>query len=120
MSNLHRVALTPASQPLLRRAGPGILSVARGEIMEFIVQIPDSVVAMLPRQNGDLARDLLESYALEGYKSGKLTAYQVQELLGFETRMEVDAFLKEHDIPLEMTIEDIEEGRKSLDGLLGK
>jgi len=88
--------------------------------MELVVQIPDTVVATLPSQNGDLARDLLESYALEGYKSGKLTAYQVQELLGLETRMEVDAFLKAHRVPLEITLEDLEEGRKSLDHLLGK
>ena len=88
--------------------------------MELVVHIPDRVVATLPSENGDLARDLLESYALEGYKSGKLTAYQAQELLGFETRMEVDAFLKAHDVTLDMTLEDLEEGRKSLDALLGK
>jgi len=88
--------------------------------MEFVVHISDSVVATLPSENGDLARDLLEGYALEGYKSGRLTASQTQELLGFETRMEVDAFLKAHDVPLEMPIEDLEEGRKSLDALLGK
>lgn len=85
--------------------------------MEVVVHISDSVVATLPSQVGDLARDLLESYALEGYKSGKLTAYQMQELLGLETRMEVDAFLKAHGVPLEMTLEDLEEGRKSLDAL---
>ena len=66
--------------------------------MELVVHIPDTVVATLPSENGDLARDLLESYALEGYKSGKLTAYQAQELLGFETTMELDAFLKAHDV----------------------
>ena len=84
--------------------------------MELVVQIPDAVVGTLPSQNGDL----LESYALEGYRSGRLTANQVQELLGFETGMEVDAFLKAHGVPLEMTLEDLEEGRKSLDALLGK
>jgi hypothetical protein len=88
--------------------------------MEVVVHISDSVVATLPSQDGDLARDLLESYALEGYKSGKLTAYQMQELLGLETGMEVDAFLKAHGVPLEMTLEDLEEGRRSLDALLGK
>ena len=88
--------------------------------MELVVHIHDTVVATLPSQNGDLARDLLESYALEGYKSGKLTAYQAQVLLGFETRMEVDAFLKAHGVPLEITLQDLEEGRKSLDALLGK
>lgn len=65
-------------------------------------------------------RNLLESYALDGYTSGRLTAHQVQELLGLETGMEVDAFLKAHGIPLEMTFEDLEEGRKSLDALLGQ
>lgn len=88
--------------------------------MEVVVHISDSVVATLPSQDGDLARDLLESYALEGYKSRKLTAYQMQELLGFETGIEVDAFLKTHGVSLEMTLEDLEEGRKSLDALLGK
>ena len=65
-------------------------------------------------------RNLLESDALEGYRSGRLTAHQVQELLGFETGMDVDAFLKAHDVPLEITLEDLEEGRKSLDALLRK
>jgi hypothetical protein len=88
--------------------------------MEILVHIPDNVVTTLTSKNNDIARDLLEVYALEGYKSGSLTANQVQELLGFETGMEVDAFLKAHDVPLEMTLEDLEEGRRSLDPLLGK
>jgi hypothetical protein len=88
--------------------------------MEVVVHISDSIVASLPTRNGDLARDLLESYALEGYKSGMLTSNQVQELLSFETGMEVDAFLKSHGIPLEMTLEDLEAGRKALDALLGR
>jgi len=88
--------------------------------MELVVQISDAVVGTLPSQNGDLSRDLLESYALEGYRSGRLTANQVQELLGFETGMEVDAFLKAHGAPVEMTLEHLEQGRKSLDVLLGK
>jgi len=71
-------------------------------------------------RNGDRARDLLESYVLEGYKSGRLTAGEIQELLDFETGMEVDAFLKAHSVPLEITLEDLEEGRKALDVLVGK
>ena len=87
--------------------------------MELVVRIPDQAAVILSAQNVDLAREVLEGYALEGYRSGKLTAYQVQELLGFETGMEVDAFLSLHNIPLEMTLEDLEEGRKALDALLG-
>lgn len=42
--------------------------------------------------SGDLARDSLESYSLDEYKSGRLTAHQAQELLGFETGMELTHF----------------------------
>ena len=35
---------------------------------------------------------------LEGYRSGILTESQVRRMLGFETRMEVNAFLKDHGI----------------------
>ncbi|MEK6300760.1 MAG: hypothetical protein AABO41_08575 [Acidobacteriota bacterium] len=51
--------------------------------MELVVHIPDRAVATLPSENGDLARALLESYALEGYKTGKLTAYPGASAFGF-------------------------------------
>jgi hypothetical protein len=38
------------------------------------------------------------SLALDGYRSRVLTAAQLRRLLAFETRMEVDAFLKKHEI----------------------
>lgn len=88
--------------------------------MDLIVHIPDKAVGILPAQNGDLAREILEGYVLEGYKSGKFTAHQLGELLGLETGMEVDEFLKEHNVPLEVTVEDLKEGRKAMDRLLGK
>jgi len=88
--------------------------------MELVVRIPDEAASLLTTPDGDLAREVLEGFALEGYRSGRLTAYQVQELLGFETGMEVDAFLKQHNVAQEMTREDLEEGRKALDALLGE
>lgn len=82
---------------------------------------PDAITASAVSARDEIRRAIADRIReLEGYKSGKLTAYQVQELLGLETRMEVDAFLKAHDVPLDMTLEDIKEGRKSLDALLGK
>jgi hypothetical protein len=82
--------------------------------MELVVHIPDKAAGILSTLNGDLAREVLEGYALEGYRSGRLTAHQVQELLGFETGMEVDAFLNLHNAPLELMFEDPEEGRKPI------
>jgi hypothetical protein len=67
--------------------------------MEITMTIPDDVAAEI--QNGTslpLSRRLLELAALEAYKSGLLTSSQVQKLLGFGNRSEVDAFLKAHAV----------------------
>lgn len=67
--------------------------------MEITVNIPDEVAANL--QNGStppLARRLLELAALEGYKSGLFTRSQIQAMLGFESRFELDGFLKSHAV----------------------
>src|SRR5437899_11817997 len=51
--------------------------------------------------------------ALEGYLSHALTAAQLRRLLGFETRMQVDAFLKEHEV-YDLTVADFEQDRETL------
>ena len=61
----------------------------------------------------DLSRAALESLALEAYRARALTAAQLQRFLGFETRMQVDGFLKEHEI-YDYSAADFEEDRKTL------
>jgi hypothetical protein len=56
------------------------------------------IAAGLQSKWRDLPRAVLESPALEAYRSRALTATQLRRLLVFETRMQVDAFLKEHEI----------------------
>jgi hypothetical protein len=51
---------------------------------------------------------VLESFALEGYRSGKLTEEQVRKILGFGTRMQVDGFLKEHGVYMDYTLDDVD------------
>ena len=84
--------------------------------MEVRIQIPDDVAAQIQTDGRDLPRSVLEAYALEGYKSGQLSAYQVQEILGFETPMEVDGFLKSHGVYLDYTeetcVEDLATSRR--------
>ena len=77
--------------------------------MEVRIHIPDDVAAQIQRNGDDLPRDVIEAYALEGYKSGRLTAYQVQEILGLETPMEVDGFLKGHGVYADYSEQDLEE-----------
>lgn len=75
--------------------------------MEVTIQIPDDIAASNQTAGRDLSRSVLEAYALEGFKSGQLSAYQVQTVLGFETPMEVDGFLKAHEIFLDYSEDDV-------------
>jgi Uncharacterised protein family (UPF0175) len=81
--------------------------------MEVTLRIPDDIAQQLQAGNGDVSRRLLGMAALEGYKSGELTAYQVQQMPGFETRMEVDEFLKRHEV-YDYTAEDLTRDRETL------
>ena len=64
--------------------------------MSVQIEIPDSVFS-LPA--GEVSRQVLETVALEGFKSGQLSTYQVRKMLGFESRFQVHKFLADHGIP---------------------
>jgi len=76
--------------------------------MQITLELPDDVAQGLEAQVKNLPRALLESFAVEGYRSGKLTEEQVRRILGFGTRMQVDGFLKDHGVYLEYTLEDLD------------
>jgi predicted HTH domain antitoxin len=61
--------------------------------MQITVRLPDDLAS-----HPNPAREALEAFAIEGYRSGALSAYQVRLLLGFETRYELDGFLKDHAV----------------------
>ena len=76
--------------------------------MEITLELPEDVAQHLTAHWRDLPRAALESLALEGYRSGALTQSHLRRMLGFQTRMEVDGFLKEHGVYLEYTLEDLD------------
>ena len=76
--------------------------------MQITLELPDDVAQGLEAQVKNLPRAMLESFAVEGYRSGKLTEEQVRRILGFGTRIQVDGFLKEHGLYLEYTLEDLD------------
>lgn len=83
--------------------------------MQVTVELPDDVAQALENgQPGTVPRRVVETIALEGYRSGELTHAQVRRLLGFEHRLQVDAFLKEHGVSLHYTLEDLERDRETL------
>jgi Uncharacterised protein family (UPF0175) len=66
--------------------------------MQITIELPEDIAVGLESKWKDLPRAALESLAIEAYRSRALTAAQLRRLLVFETRMQVDAFLKEHEI----------------------
>ena len=86
--------------------------------MRVTVEIPDDVARKVVSPDGDLARILLEDFAVESYRARKLTMDQVRELLGFATRMQVDAFLQQHEV-YDYTVQDLEKDLATLDRLMG-
>jgi len=66
--------------------------------MQIQFELPEDIAQGLKAKWTDLPRVALESLALEAYRSDSLSAAQLRRLLSFETRMQVDGFLKEHDV----------------------
>ena len=81
--------------------------------MQITIELPEDIVVRLESKWKDVPRAALESLALEAYRSRALTAAQVRRLLGFQTRMEVDAFLKAHEI-FDYSAVDFEQDRETL------
>ena len=81
--------------------------------MQITLELPEDIAQGLGSRWKDLPRAALESLALEAYRSRTLTAAQLRRLLGFQTRMQVDAFLKEHEI-YDYTAADFEQDRETI------
>jgi hypothetical protein len=85
--------------------------------MEVTVHIPDDLASRMTEAGSDLSRRALEGLALEEYKSGHITDPELRRLLGFETRFELDGFLKAHGVYEDFTMEDFERDRADLKSL---
>ena len=86
--------------------------------MECTIPIPDDIALQIKNQWPDVPRRALEALALEAYRNGVITEYEVQKLLKISSRMELDAFLKQSKTYIDYTErdlqQDIENIRKSL------
>ena len=77
--------------------------------MKVTIQLPEDISAALAGQWDNVPRRSLEAIAVEGYRTGALTEAQVRRLLELETRFQVHALLKEHQVPLRYTETDVED-----------
>jgi len=85
--------------------------------MQVTVEIPDQFLEHLVPEGRDVARSLLEESVAGAYRDGRLTMEQVRQLLGFGTRMQVDAFLQQHQV-YDYTIDDLDRDMATLDRVL--
>ena len=85
--------------------------------MNLTVPIPDDLANRLSAEGGDLSRRALEAFALEEYKSERISKTELRRLLGFETRYELDGFLKAHEVWAKNTIEDLRREMQDLKSL---
>jgi hypothetical protein len=87
--------------------------------MQITVTIPDEFVSCLVPAGRDAARLLLEESVVGAYRDGRLTMEQVRQILGFSTRMQVDAFLQQHEV-FDYTVEDLGKDMATLERLLAQ
>jgi len=92
--------------------------------MEITLNIPDELARQVTPEGQDPARVALEALAVEGYRTELLSESAVRQMLSFETRMEVHAFLKQHNVHLRYALADLEQdqatAQKARDKLLNE
>jgi len=88
--------------------------------VEVTVTIPEDIAAQLHTKWQDLPRAALERLALEAYRAGTLTTAQLRRLLGFESRYELDGFLKNAGIYLDYDLEDLKRDLETIRKVRGE
>ena len=84
--------------------------------MDVTVPVPDGFAARFGSA-AELGRRALEALALEEFRAGRLSKAELRQLLGFETRAELDGFLKARGVFEEYSLADLDRERQVLDRL---
>lgn len=64
--------------------------------MSVTISLPDDILA---GNTNEVSRKVLEQVALDGFRSGQISAAQVARILGLESRLQAFEFLASHDVP---------------------
>jgi predicted HTH domain antitoxin len=84
---------------------------------QVTLDLPDVLSTFLTASGDNLERAALQAIALEAYREGKLSMAQLRRLLGYNTRTQVYALLKEHGIYLRYGLADLEHDREAGDAM---
>ena len=86
--------------------------------MDVTVSIPDKFIPVTG-PDVDISRRMLEAYAIENYRQVRLSLGQLSELLDLSID-EANAFLKEHQVPLNYTMDDLDADLRAVEMFLKK
>jgi len=85
--------------------------------MTITLEVPEQAEAALRDAWNDLPKAALESLAVEGYRTGKLSCAEVGRMLGHSARWESENFLSAHGAWPGTTVEELESDLTTLDRL---
>ena len=86
--------------------------------MNVTVRIPDDLAKRLGGpDDATLSRRVLEAWACEEYRAGRLTRPELRRVLDFGTRAELDGFLKAQGVFEPYTPADLDRERQDLERL---
>lgn len=84
--------------------------------MNLVLPIPDDLAERLGAP-GDIARRALEAFGIAEYQAERMTESELRRMLGFETRYELDGFLKERGVFHAYAMDDLRREQETLDRL---
>lgn len=87
-------------------------------MVKLFVDVPDGLAKRLGVPPAALPEAAVRALAIDAYRCGQLTEWELGELLQLQTRDALDALLKQHGVPLEYTWDDLETERATLRRLL--
>lgn len=96
-------------------ARSGKVKVGSDRTLQVNLEIPDDI-GMRLAPGGDLSRKVLETFAIEELRSGRITEPELCRMLGL-ARIQLDGFLKEHGVFEDYTMEDFEKERAAFKSL---
>jgi len=83
--------------------------------LRVTLDLPADLEEKLRRESPNLDADVKEAYALELFRRGRLSHYELSRVLGLD-RFETDAYLKRHNVfEGSLTMADLEADRETLD-----
>lgn len=87
--------------------------------MPITIELPEEIEHQLETAWGNLSRRALEALAVEGYRSGDLSAGQVAEMLSLSA-WETESFLKERGAPLDYSADDLRRDMEANERVLSR